>query len=68
MTEQEEIQLLRLQKKSAELTAQNVGLRKRVEDLQRMHEQNQKYISTLQRQIGTTAKERAELHFGGQGE
>ncbi|WP_306127926.1 hypothetical protein [Roseovarius sp. MMSF_3350] len=63
MTDEDEIRILRLEKRNAELTAQNVGLRKRVEDLQRMHEQDQKYINTLRRQIGATAKERAELHF-----
>lgn len=59
MTEQEEIRMLRLEKRAAELTAENAVLRKRVSDLQRMHDANQRHIARLTRS-------EADRVFGGQ--
>ncbi len=51
MTDQEEMTLLRLQKKNAELVAENLRLKKQNGDLIRMHTSAQCHIGKLQAQL-----------------
>lgn len=64
MTDAEEMQMLRLEKRAAELVADNMRLRKRCEDLQRMHEAAQRHIGRLQAQMRRAAVTEAERVFG----
>lgn len=63
MNEDDEIKILRLEKRAAVLTAENYKLRKRAEDLQRMYNASQKYIGKLQAQLKQGKKSAAERLF-----
>ena len=64
MTDAEEMQMLRLEKRAAELVADNMRLRKRCEDLHRMHEAAQRHIGRLQAHMRRAAVTEAERVFG----
>jgi len=61
--EEMEMRCLRLEKKNAELVAQNYNLRKRVDDLERMDKCAQAHIGKLQAQLKKAPKTLAEQVF-----
>ena len=68
MTDAEEMQMLRLEKRAAELVADNMRLRKRCEDLHRMHEAAQRHIGRLQAQMRRAAINIANEAYGQRGQ
>lgn len=63
MTVEEEMRLLRLEKRCAELVAENLRIRKRADDLQRMHNADQRFIGKLQAEFRKSDRHRAEAVF-----
>lgn len=67
MTDFEE-RCLRLEAALGRVNVKLAKAQKRIGDLQRMHEADQRHIGALQAQINRTARNAAEMVFNGKGE